>query len=118
MPRLRQLTVAAVFDAGHYEYDASLLLMNIDDAAKLFRVQGVTGLRLKTSDMLAAPQIARVIGSIILLLMFWYLRLYGNPAIKAGPARAVAKDDLLAWMPAFAAWLRAAWSRPGTWPGF
>ncbi len=58
VPRLRQLTVVAVFQAGHYEYDTSLLLMNIDDAAKLFRVQGVTGIRLKTSDMLAAPQIA------------------------------------------------------------
>lgn len=58
VPRLRQLTVVAVFDAGHYEYDTSLLLMHIDDAAKLFRVQGVTGIRLKTTDMLAAPQIA------------------------------------------------------------
>jgi MFS family permease len=37
----------------------------------------------------AAPQIASIIGSIILLVMFWYLRLSSNPAIKAGPARAV-----------------------------
>lgn len=58
VPRLRQLTVVAVFRAGHYEYDSSLLLMNIEDAAKLFRVEGVSGVRLKTSDMLAAPQIA------------------------------------------------------------
>lgn len=58
VPRLRQLTVVAVFDAGHYEYDTSLLLMNLEDAAKLFRVNGVSGVRLKTSDMLAAPQIA------------------------------------------------------------
>src|SRR5690606_25817694 len=39
-------------------YDSSLLLMNIEDAAKLFRVDGVTGVRLKTADMLAAPAIA------------------------------------------------------------
>ncbi|MCC7059086.1 MAG: lipoprotein-releasing ABC transporter permease subunit [Burkholderiaceae bacterium] len=58
VPRLRQLTVAAVFKSGHYEYDSSLLLMNIEDAARLFRVEGVSGVRLKTSDMLAAPQIA------------------------------------------------------------
>ncbi|HLS55364.1 MAG TPA: lipoprotein-releasing ABC transporter permease subunit [Zeimonas sp.] len=58
VPRLRQLTVVAVFRAGHYEYDSSLLLMNIEDAAKLFRVDGVTGVRLKTADMLAAPAIA------------------------------------------------------------
>ncbi|GMV01543.1 MAG: hypothetical protein AMXMBFR52_11990 [Burkholderiales bacterium] len=58
VPRLRQLTVVAVFRAGHYEYDSSLLLMNIADAAKLFRVDGVSGVRLKTRDMLAAPAIA------------------------------------------------------------
>jgi MFS family permease len=37
----------------------------------------------------AAPQIASIIGSFVLLAMFWYLRLSANPAIKAGPARAV-----------------------------
>ncbi len=58
VPRLRQLTVVAVFRAGHFEYDSSLLLMNIEDAAKLFRVDGVTGVRLKTRDMLAAPAVA------------------------------------------------------------
>jgi lipoprotein-releasing system permease protein len=58
VPRLRQLTVVAVFSAGHYEYDSSLLLMNIEDAARLFRVEGVTGVRLKTRDMLAAPEVA------------------------------------------------------------
>src|SRR5690606_4433819 len=63
VPRLRQLTVVAVFASGHYEYDSSLLLMNLEDAAKLFRVQGVTGVRLKTTDMLAAPEIARELAS-------------------------------------------------------
>ncbi len=58
VPRLRQLTVVAIFVSGHYEYDTSLLLMNLEDAAKLFRVEGVTGVRLKTTDMLEAPQIA------------------------------------------------------------
>ncbi|MCL4748436.1 MAG: ABC transporter permease, partial [Burkholderiaceae bacterium] len=58
IPRLRQLTVVGVFESGHYEYDTSLLLMNIEDAAKLFRVDGVSGVRLRTSDMSAAPRIA------------------------------------------------------------
>jgi lipoprotein-releasing system permease protein len=58
VPRLRQLTVVAVFSAGHFEYDASLLLMNIEDAARLFRVDGVTGVRLKTDDMMQAPRVA------------------------------------------------------------
>ena len=59
VPRLRQLTVVAIFESGHYEYDSSLVLMQMDDAAKLFRVEGVSGVRLKTSDMMAAPQIAQ-----------------------------------------------------------
>jgi len=37
----------------------------------------------------AAPQIAAIAGACVLLVMFWYLRLSSNPAIKAGPARAV-----------------------------
>ena len=58
VPRLRQFTVVGVFESGHYEYDSTLVLMHIEDAARLFRVDGVSGVRLKTSDMLAAPQIA------------------------------------------------------------
>jgi lipoprotein-releasing system permease protein len=58
VPRLRQFKVVGVFDSGHYEYDTSLVLMNIEDAGRLFRVDGVSGVRLKTTDMLAAPQIA------------------------------------------------------------
>jgi lipoprotein-releasing system permease protein len=58
VPRLRQFTVVAVFESGHYEYDSNLLLLNIDDAAKLFRVAGVSGVRLKTSDMMLAPRVA------------------------------------------------------------
>ena len=58
IPRLRQFTISAIFDSGHYEYDSSLVLMNIDDAARLFRVEGVSGVRLKTSAMMEAPAIA------------------------------------------------------------
>ncbi len=58
VPRLRQFTIVGVFEAGHYEYDSTLVLTNIEDAARLFRVEGVTGVRLMTSDMMAAPQIA------------------------------------------------------------
>ncbi|HWS74186.1 MAG TPA: lipoprotein-releasing ABC transporter permease subunit [Quisquiliibacterium sp.] len=58
VPRLRQFTIVGVFEAGHYEYDTSLVLAHVQDAARLFRVDGVTGVRLMTSDMMAAPQIA------------------------------------------------------------
>jgi lipoprotein-releasing system permease protein len=59
VPRLRQFAIVGVFDSGHYEYDSTLVLMHLQDAARLFRVEGVSGVRLKTSDMMAAPEIAR-----------------------------------------------------------
>ncbi len=65
VPRLRQFTVVGVFDSGHYEYDTSLVLMNIADAARLFRVDGVSGVRLKTSDMMSAPRIAVELSSLL-----------------------------------------------------
>jgi lipoprotein-releasing system permease protein len=58
VPRVRQFTVVAIFESGHFEYDATLVLTALDDAAKLFRVEGVSGLRLRTTDMQAAPRIA------------------------------------------------------------
>lgn len=72
VPRLRQFTVVAIFDSGHYEYDASLLLTHLRDAAALFRVDGVSGVRLRTNDMMAAPAIGRELG----------VRLPGNPLVR------------------------------------
>ena len=50
VPRLKQFTVAGTFEAGHYEYDSALALIHIDDAAKLMRVEGATGVQLKLTD--------------------------------------------------------------------
>jgi lipoprotein-releasing system permease protein len=58
VPRLRQFTIVGVFEAGHYEYDSTLVLTNLEDAGRLFRVEGASGVRLMTSDMMAAPDIA------------------------------------------------------------
>jgi lipoprotein-releasing system permease protein len=70
MPRMRQLTIVAIFDSGHFEYDTSLLLMHLDDAARLFRVQGVSGVRLHTDDMMRAPQTARELSRSLNLDLF------------------------------------------------
>jgi lipoprotein-releasing system permease protein len=60
LPRLKRLDVVGVFEIGMYEYDSALAIMNIDDAAKLFKIPGkVTGLRLKLDDVFQAPQITR-----------------------------------------------------------
>src|SRR5690606_39161844 len=58
-PRMRQFTVTGVFSSGHYEYDAALAFMNVDDAARVFRDSGNSGVRLKIADMQVAPQVAR-----------------------------------------------------------
>ena len=57
VPRVKQVTVVGVFNAGHYEYDSGLVLMHIDDAARLFRTGGPVGVQLKLRD----PQQARVV---------------------------------------------------------
>jgi len=60
MPRLKRLTVVGIFEIGMYEYDSALAVMNLKDAAKLFRINHkVTGLRLKLDDVFKAPTITR-----------------------------------------------------------
>ncbi len=58
VPRLKQLTVVGLLDSGHYEYDASLALLNIVDAQKIFRLEGPNGLRVKLKDAQLARQVA------------------------------------------------------------
>ena len=58
VPRLKTFTVAGTFEAGHYEYDSGLALIHIDDAAKLYRVEGPTGVQLKLNDLQRARGIA------------------------------------------------------------
>ncbi|MDP1691401.1 MAG: lipoprotein-releasing ABC transporter permease subunit [Burkholderiaceae bacterium] len=57
-PRLKQFTVAGTFEAGHYEYDSALALIHLDDAARLLRVEGATGVQLKLTDAQAARAVA------------------------------------------------------------
>ena len=62
VPRHRRFEVAGIFEAGHGQYDSSFVLMHMEDAGRLFRVRdGVSGLRLRLSDVLAAPRLAREI---------------------------------------------------------
>lgn len=49
LPRLKQVTVAGTFDAGHYQYDSAYVYMHLDDAATLFRTGGATGVQLRLS---------------------------------------------------------------------
>ena len=58
VPRLKQFTVIGTFDSGHFEYDSAMALLHIGDAARLFRVDGPTGVRVKIADMQRAPEVA------------------------------------------------------------
>jgi lipoprotein-releasing system permease protein len=58
-PRMRQFTVTGIFSTGYYEYDASLVFVDDEDAARVFRDSGVSGVRLRIADMQRAPEVAR-----------------------------------------------------------
>ncbi|WP_310626868.1 lipoprotein-releasing ABC transporter permease subunit [Limnohabitans sp.] len=58
MPRLKQLHVSGVFDSGHYEYDASLALLHMEDAQRIFRLEAPSGVRLKIKDSQQARNVA------------------------------------------------------------
>ena len=58
-PRMKQLVVVGTFDSGHFEYDSTLAMMHVDDAAKMFRLDGPTGIRLKLKDLHEARAVAR-----------------------------------------------------------
>ncbi len=58
VPRLKQFTVVGTFDSGHYEYDSALAMVHEQDAAKVFRLEGPTGIRLKLKDLNEARDVA------------------------------------------------------------
>ena len=58
LPRLKRFKVVGIFEIGVYEYDKATAIVHTQDASKLFRLDGkVSGLRLKLSDMDAAPSV-------------------------------------------------------------
>ncbi|HZQ62471.1 MAG TPA: lipoprotein-releasing ABC transporter permease subunit, partial [Casimicrobiaceae bacterium] len=58
LPRLKSFRVVGVFEVGMFEFDNGLALINIDDARTLYRLDGVSGVRLKLDDMFLAPEVA------------------------------------------------------------
>ena len=59
VPRLKQMTVVGTFDSGHYEYDSALVFIHWEDAAKIFRLEGPMGVRLKLKDLHQAREVAQ-----------------------------------------------------------
>jgi len=74
VPRLKQMTVVGTFSSGHYEYDSALVLMHVDDAGRLFRLEGPSGIRLKLQDLHQARQVAYELAAVLppeLLVRDW-----------------------------------------------
>ena len=65
LPRLKSFKVVGIFEVGMYEYDSGLALIDIDDARRLYRLDGVSGVRLKLDDLFAAPTVARELARVI-----------------------------------------------------
>jgi lipoprotein-releasing system permease protein len=59
VPRLKQVTVLGTFSSGHYEFDSSLAMMHWEDAAKLFRLAGPTGVQLRLKDLKQAQTVSQ-----------------------------------------------------------
>jgi len=58
VPRLKQMEVLGTFDSGHFEYDSTLALVHWEDAARIFRLEGPSGVRLKLRDLHQARAVA------------------------------------------------------------
>lgn len=58
LPRTRPLTVAGIFEAGHFEFDSSLAFANIEDTQLLAGLAAPSGIRLRLADMHQAPRVA------------------------------------------------------------
>ena len=74
VPRLKQMNVVGTFNSGHYEYDSALVLMHYEDAAKLFRLEGPTGVRLKLKNLHDAPEVVQQLAKTLsghLLIRDW-----------------------------------------------
>jgi len=58
-PRYKRFTVSGIFEAGYNEIDRGLAVVSMDDMARVLRMDGVTGVRLRLHDMDQAWEVAR-----------------------------------------------------------
>ncbi|QXL83312.1 lipoprotein-releasing ABC transporter permease subunit [Comamonas sp. NLF-1-9] len=74
VPRLKQMTVSGMFHSGHYEYDSALVLLHHEDAERIFRLEGPTGVRVKLRNLHEAPRVTQQLAGTLsgnLLLRDW-----------------------------------------------
>jgi len=74
VPRLKQMEVVGTFDSGHYEFDSTLVMVHEQDAERIFRLSGPTGVRLKIKDLHQAREVAQQLATTLsgdLLISDW-----------------------------------------------
>ncbi|PIV32713.1 MAG: lipoprotein-releasing system transmembrane subunit LolC [Lysobacterales bacterium CG02_land_8_20_14_3_00_62_12] len=60
LPQMRRFKVVGIFESGTQEYDRSMAVIHIQDAARLYRMgDTVSGVRLKLADMFQSRAVAR-----------------------------------------------------------
>jgi lipoprotein-releasing system permease protein len=58
-PRFKRFKVSGIFEIGMQEYDSAMAVVHMDDAEKLYRLDGPSGIRLRLDDMFLAYSVAR-----------------------------------------------------------
>ncbi len=75
IPRLKQFTITAIFNTHMYEYDSSLVFINLTTAQKLFKKHNaITGIRIKVDDIMNTNNIKIELGNVLpddLLVADW-----------------------------------------------
>ena len=75
IPRLKRFTVTGIFNTHMYEYDSSLILIDLKDAKVLFKLgDNVSGVRLKVKDVMRTQETKQELGTIMpdnLLVSDW-----------------------------------------------
>ncbi|MEN8216661.1 MAG: lipoprotein-releasing ABC transporter permease subunit [Pseudomonadota bacterium] len=61
LPRMKRFTVQGIFSVGMHEFDSGLVLLHLEDAAKLLRMPAgsIHGLNVKLDDMFIAQSFSR-----------------------------------------------------------
>ncbi len=60
LPRLKQFTVAGIFEVGMFEYDSGLALIHLEDAQKLYGMgRSTSGVRLRLHDLFQSREVTR-----------------------------------------------------------
>ncbi len=59
LPRMRSFVISGIFDTGLSEFDRGIVLLNLEDASRLARLDDkVNGIRLRLDDLFKSPELS------------------------------------------------------------